>query len=120
MPRAPRLLRNAEDLLGEDSRGVLVLGVVELDPRALLPHETCPCLHPRIIGHVADPSVEFRSSDHPQLRVAGRPLVGSGDSIKRTVAVAVSVEPTDELAPVGVSERDRHILRRQIKHVDHV
>ncbi len=65
MPRAPWLLRNAEDLLGEDSRGVLVLGVVELDPCALLPYETCPCLHSRIIGHVADPSVEFRSSDQP-------------------------------------------------------
>jgi hypothetical protein len=27
--------------------------------------------------------------------VAGRPLAGSGDSIKRTVAVAVPTEPTD-------------------------
>jgi hypothetical protein len=78
-------------MLGEDSRGVLVLGVVELDPRALLPYETCPWLHPRIIGHVADPSVEFRASDQPQLRVAGRPLVGSGNSIERPVVVAVPI-----------------------------
>lgn len=120
MPRAPRLLRNAEDLLGEDSRGVLVLGVVELDPGALLPYEACPCFHPRIIGHVADPSVEFRPSDQPQLRVAGRPLVGSGDSIKCTVAVAVPVEPTDKLASISVSERDRHVLGGKLEHVDHV
>jgi hypothetical protein len=33
--------------------------------------------------------------------VTGRPLIGSGDSIERTIAIAVPIEPTNKLASVG-------------------
>lgn len=67
MSRAPRLVGHAEHLLGEDSHGVLVLGLVELDPRAVLPYETCPPVGIRGSSDTfADPSVEFRRSDEPE------------------------------------------------------
>src|ERR1700678_541748 len=56
----------------------------------------------------------------PHLREARRALAGGRHTLKRPLVVAVPVELADKLPAIGVPERYRHILGRQLQHIDHV
>ncbi len=64
----------------------------------------------------------WHSSVHiqPHLSEACGALVGDRHSIERAIVVAVPIEPPHQLATVCVPERNRHVLRWQVKDVDHV
>jgi len=59
VPRTPGLERDAKHLLSKDLRGMLVLGVVELDSRAVLPNEPRPYREPWA-RQAEDPTPGFR------------------------------------------------------------
>jgi hypothetical protein len=60
VPLAPRLGGHTKDLLGKDTCGVVMLGVMELDSRSLVPYEACPRWGLGFAWQGADLTVGFR------------------------------------------------------------